>query len=83
MSNNLPSPLPHATQLHSQAVERGEAQLTIETKFLGELVTRLRAYESIAHITLDPVGFVDATGDAHLTIDIKGGYLYWGDAPAT
>jgi len=36
--------------------------------------------ESPSHIEAEPIGFVDANGDAILSRRVKGGYLYWGDA---
>ena len=37
--------------------------------------------EAPNHIEADTIGFVDANGDVNLSRQVKGGYLYWGDAP--
>jgi len=46
----------------------------------AEQVTANKA-EVPSHIESEPIGFVDAEGEAHLSREVKGGYLYWGDAP--
>ena len=48
---------------------------------LTELLTENTYLKEKLQENLECIGFVDSEGIPHLSRDVKGGWLYWGDAP--